>query len=566
MTATPILAAIYARKSTEQTDRPDEEKSVTRQVERAQAYAASKGWIVAPDHIFIDDGVSGAEFQRRPGYLALMNALSVRRPPFEILVLMDQSRLGRSTREVPFALGKIFDHGVRVFTYLNDREIEGTTETDQFMLAAMAYVDGMQREQGRQRTHDALLRKAQNGHVAGGTCYGYRNVDVLAPSGKRAHVIRQIHEPQAEIVRRIFAMIALGKGLVKIAKVLNAEHVPAPRGTSWAPSAVREMLYRTLYRGVITWNKSQKISRGGTKASRIRPESEWLTIDAPELRIVPEDLWVAAHARMDQTRETYARTGFGRMMGKPSRLDLESPYLLSGMGECGVCGGSLIAMTRNHGKRRGKRYGCAWSHERGSTVCTNNLQIPQDVLDRAVLDSLTEILEEHAMVAAIDRALEKVRERQAETEQRATMLDAELLLISMKTSRLVKIITEGSAAAPPLIEALGREEARKQTVVSEIAMLKARQPLALGPAAIDSLKHKLQERAADVRGLLDRHPTLARQAIRKIVVGRLTFVPMVIDGVAVGYRFTGQATFSRLLAGETSASRDGGPKGLPMLP
>ena len=83
----------------------------------------------------------------------LMNALSVRRPPFEILVLMDQSRLGRSTREVPVALGKIFDSGIRVFTYLNDREIEGTTETDQFMLAAMAYVDGMQREQGRQRTH-----------------------------------------------------------------------------------------------------------------------------------------------------------------------------------------------------------------------------------------------------------------------------------------------------------------------------------------------------------------------------------------------------------------------------
>ena len=142
------------------------------------------------------------------------------------------------------------------------------------------------------------------------------------------------------------------------------------------------------------------------------------------------------------------------------------------------------------------------------------------------------------------------------------MLDAELLLISMKTSRLVKIITEGSAAAPPLIEALGREEARKQTVISEIAMLKARQPLALEPAAIDTLKHNLQERAADVRGLLDRHPTLARQAIRKIVVGRLTFVPMVIDGVAVGYRFSGEATFSRLLSGETAASRVGGPNGI----
>jgi hypothetical protein len=36
----------------------------------------------------------------------------------------------------------------------------------------------------------------------------------------------------------------------------------------------------------------------------------------------------------------------------------------------------------------------------------------------------------------------------------------------------------------------------------------------------------------------------------------------VIDGVAVGYRFSGEATFSRLLSGETAASRVGGPKGL----
>jgi len=143
---------------------------------------------------------------------------------------------------------------------------------------------------------------------------------------------------------------------------------------------------------------------------------------------VPEELWVAAHARMDQTRETYARAGFGRMMGKPSRLDLESPYRLSGMGKCGVCGGSLIAMTRKHGKRHGES--------------------AQTVLPRSWF---------HAQMYRSDPP------RRA---QRATMLDVELLLISMKTSRLVKIITEGSAAAPPLIEALGREEARKQTVIS----------------------------------------------------------------------------------------------------
>jgi len=42
-----MIAAIYARKSTDQSAVADEAKSVTRQIEHATAYAAGKGWTVA---------------------------------------------------------------------------------------------------------------------------------------------------------------------------------------------------------------------------------------------------------------------------------------------------------------------------------------------------------------------------------------------------------------------------------------------------------------------------------------------------------------------------------------
>ena len=54
-----MIAAIYARKSTEQNGVADDTKSVTSQVEHARAYAARKGWIVAEDHVYLDDGISG---------------------------------------------------------------------------------------------------------------------------------------------------------------------------------------------------------------------------------------------------------------------------------------------------------------------------------------------------------------------------------------------------------------------------------------------------------------------------------------------------------------------------
>ena len=73
-----MIAAIYARKSTEQHGVNEEEKSVARQVAHAKEYAYKKGWTVSPDHIYIDDGMSGVNFVSRPGFIRLMNALEAK--------------------------------------------------------------------------------------------------------------------------------------------------------------------------------------------------------------------------------------------------------------------------------------------------------------------------------------------------------------------------------------------------------------------------------------------------------------------------------------------------------
>ena len=52
------------------------------------------------------------------------------------------------------------------------------------------------------------------------------------------------------------------------------------------------------------------------------------------------------------------------LIGRPSGADVESPYLLSGIAECGECGGSLVAMTRSHGRQRMPFYGLRY-HKRG---------------------------------------------------------------------------------------------------------------------------------------------------------------------------------------------------------
>ena len=89
-----MIAAIYARKSTDDSDRAVEARSTARQIESATTYARAKGWTVDPRYIFVDENTSGAEWKQRPGFNALLAALEPR-PPFGVVVVSELSRIGR---------------------------------------------------------------------------------------------------------------------------------------------------------------------------------------------------------------------------------------------------------------------------------------------------------------------------------------------------------------------------------------------------------------------------------------------------------------------------------------
>jgi hypothetical protein len=62
---------------------------------------------------------------------------------------------------------------------------------------------------------------------------------------------------------------------------------------SWCVSSVRHILFNRRYAGKIVWNTRRKLRVPGTgkRVFRPRPESEWVTVDAPHLRIItPKEL------------------------------------------------------------------------------------------------------------------------------------------------------------------------------------------------------------------------------------------------------------------------------------
>lgn len=537
-----MIAAVYARKSTDQFGIAEEQRSVSRQIEMARTYAASKGWQVLADAVYVDDGISGAEFANRPGYLRLLNSLKPR-PRFDVLIMSEESRLGREAIETAYALKQIITAGVRVFFYLEDRERTFDSPTDKLLMSVTAFADELEREKARQRTYDAMQRKARAGHVVGGRVFGYQNVTVYGEPdaqgrAQKVRVERRIDESQAAVIRRIFALCEEGCGYSRIAKTLNAEGASCPRPqqgrpAGWSPSSVYEILHRPLYRGEIIWNQTRKRDRWGRHRQHARPHSEWLTIPAPELRIVSDAQWAAAHARMNGARVVV----HNELAVVPTR-DRESKYLLSGLARCGCCGGSFAATTRSHGtgtnRRRVGFYSCLAHHKRGPAICDNGRHVRMDVADRAVLGAVAEdLLRPEIVEAVIAGVFEALHQPQA-PETHA----AELLSIDREIARLTEAIATGGDM-PSLMAALRTRQNRRDDLI------RAQKPTAV-PAVSDrrAIERTIRQRVKDWRTLLTRNIQDGRGLLKQLLTSPLRFTP---EGGT--YRFEGEASFGALFGG-----------------
>ena len=168
------------------------------------------------------------------------------------------------------------------------------------------------------------------------------------------------------------------------------------RPAAWGPATVNEILHRVRYTGLIQWNRTRRRAPDGSRTFAVRPESEWIRIERPELRIIDDATWTAAHARLAAIRDHLLTVSGGRFR----RRDSNSPDLLSGMfTRCAACGGLVGVLDR-------RQYGCIANHKKGMTVCRNAVKVPIATLDAAVVRTLSrDVLRPRVVAALVERVI-----------------------------------------------------------------------------------------------------------------------------------------------------------------
>ncbi len=562
-----LEAAIYCRVSAEDT-RAEKNKSVEHQREQALAYAEKKGWTVKPEFIFVDDGISGGEYVNRPGLARLLATMPKHgKPPFDVLVMSESSRLGRDMLRNASLVVDLIESGVKIFYYLTDEEELADTPEQRFMAVARSFASEVERVKAGERTRAKLTPKAQQGFSTGGSCFGYDTFEVMGPDSNgeqvRSHVDWRINEAEAEVVRRIFKMSLAGYGLTRIAKTLNGvlkyqpelrkfcngRRPPSPRGGtgSWAGSSIRAMLYNPRYIGKIPYGAVRRVWKKGTK-KRVR-DGQVTYAARPDLRIVPQDLWEAVQKRLKAARQTYIRDNGGTLWGRPETGG-HSKYLLSEIARCGICGASMVH-TKGLGNGRSlyRRYACSRATRRGDTVCSNTYREAADKLEGKVIAAIQRsILTPERVEAVIDRALEMARQTRKQEPDNTKKLEAEIRRVKRERDRLVAACARGRLKAP---ESLTVEIERRERQMGRMEAELAQSPHRLSYEArdLEALQALMTERMNKFRELMEgRHVPAARQALRKLLNGHIKCIPMVLKDGKKDYRIEGETKLGALLS------------------
>jgi site-specific DNA recombinase len=390
-----MRAALYVRVST---DRQQHAQTIEQQVTQLRAYVAARdGWTLAEEHVFRDDGHSGAKLSR-PGLDALRDHAA--RAAFDVVVVCAPDRLARNFVHQMVVLEELERRGVRVV--FCDRPFSDDPH-EQLVTQIRGAVAEYERTLIADRMRRGRLARLRSGQLLPWTRapYGYR----LHPERPRDPALVQLDPVAAVVVQELFAAYAAGGvTLHGLAAQLTARGVPTPTGKPvWRATTIRQLLTNPAYKGEAAsgrlrttparHRKSPLEPVGRGVSTKAHPSEEWITVPVPAL-VSPEQFdLVKARLAANQ---------------RSARRSTTHPYLLRGLVSCGVCRLSCSGVTRTASDTRYRYYRCLGKLAKvssGRSRCCPARFIPASQLDELVWADLCAILAQPDLVAqALERA------------------------------------------------------------------------------------------------------------------------------------------------------------------
>lgn len=382
---TIMTLAIYIRLSLEDDDLVDgklESESITNQRNLLRDYIQNTDDLRNANILeFCDDGYSGKNFDR-PGVKALLEA--AQRGAIQCILVKDLSRFGRDYITVGNYISRVFPFlGIR-FIAVNDHfDSIRQSDIDSIDSSFKALIYDLYSRDLSRKVRSAKKMLATRGvYINPVAPYGYKK----DPEEKHRLIP---DSATADVVRRIFTMIADGMSTEDVAMTLNKERIPTPStmkiGTSsehknwkdnyWRPKTVCWIIRDQQYIGSNVFGKRVR-NQIGVRRQLTANLEDWIVVDDCHEPLVSKALFQKAQEMLGGE---YKQTGKHVKWNNPLRKKVY----------CGVCGYAII--------RRGKKehyYCCKTPRTVPGMACSQEI-----IYESEIMELVTEAIRVQAQYA-----------------------------------------------------------------------------------------------------------------------------------------------------------------------
>ena len=359
--------------------------------------AADRGWCVVRR---LREATSGA-VPERDGLDELRAAL--RRAEAEVVVAFAVDRLSRSQHHIGI-LSDEFEHaGVRV-EFVTERFEDAAV--GRFILAASAFIAGVEREKIAERTMRGEEERARSGRTpqaTGAGCYDY----TYNPASGR----REIEPFQAAVVHRIFERYAASHSFSAVSNEPNDAGIAAFSGGGGGGLVPDHGAAHAPQRGVhrphgVPQHKASASSRvgGATPA------------------IIDEGLWARVQAILNDPERTSRHPVAKRR------------YALRGRLRCGVCQSAMVVQTLSSKGNRYPYYRCRHAYTKSTSRACTARYIPAEALEQETGAEVRKVL------TAPEVVLQELNQPDDSADAREAIqrLESELATLKKREERLVR--------------------------------------------------------------------------------------------------------------------------------
>jgi site-specific DNA recombinase len=385
--------------------------------------------------------------------------------PGDVVLAWKQDRIGRDMIDSASAIRELVKFRRCEFyaaeTGTAPVTFDSAEQTTMVLLRGMIAQGELERI--RSRVRDGLRERARNGFASGYVPYGYRTVavDPKVKDWKQTKKRIEIDPTEAAIVRRIYDMYELGGlGYCAIAKALNADGAPSPKGKGFTAQGVRDILMSPRYVGEWTHGVRRVVRREGKREIRERAnDKDVIRISRPDLAIVSQEQWARVQTLLAKRSIP---------MNVPA-----AKHPLTGLLRCGECGKAMSIRHSKSDKTNWFRRYYICKNRVTTGRCGNKGHLRADEVESALFNLIrTEVVDkaQDQIRAAIRAELARAIEVSADNGERIAQLREEIDSLRRERQRLVKLAAATDQPVDELVTALRANQERSRALDHALAI------------------------------------------------------------------------------------------------